>query len=84
MIFARIRIEPKFQVLRVKNHGQLEVMNDDVSIGFYNVKDESFIYLESIQDKKDESQVLNRGACTRRAPDVSVDLPVGKTLLCAK
>jgi hypothetical protein len=57
MIFARIRIEPKFQVLRVKNHGQLEVMNDDVSIGFYNVKDESFIYLESIQDKKDESQV---------------------------
>jgi hypothetical protein len=32
-------------------------MNDDVSIGFYNVKDESFIYLESIQDKKDESQV---------------------------
>lgn len=32
-------------------------MNDDVSIGFYNVKDENFIYLENIQQKTDESQV---------------------------
>lgn len=60
MIFARIRIEPRFQVLRVKNHGQLEVMNDDLSIGFYNVKDENFIYLDNIQQKTDESQVSTR------------------------
>jgi hypothetical protein len=55
MIFARIRVEPKFQILRVKLYGQLEVMNDDVSIGFYNVVEETNIYLENIQQKVDES-----------------------------
>ncbi len=33
-------------------------MNDDVSLGFYNIKDENFIYLENIQQKTDESQVI--------------------------
>lgn len=75
MIFARIRIEPKFQILRIKNHGQLEVMNDDVSLGFYNIKEENFIYLENIQQKTDESQVsvvisislvvVNQGHCAK-------------------
>jgi hypothetical protein len=49
MIYARIRVEPKYQILRVKNHGQLEVMMDDVSINFYNVSEGCFIYLENIQ-----------------------------------
>lgn len=49
MIFARIRVEPKYQILRVKNHGQLEIMSDECSINFYNVKEENFIYLENIQ-----------------------------------
>lgn len=57
LIFARIRIEPKFQILRVKNHGQLEVMSDECSINFYNVKEENFIYLENIQQKTSESEV---------------------------
>lgn len=57
MIFARIRVEPKFQILRVKNHGQLEVMMDDVSINFYNVSEGCFIYLENIQQKTSESEV---------------------------
>ena len=55
MILARIRVEPKYQILRVKLYGQLEVMNDDVSIGFYNVVEETNIYLENIQQKVDES-----------------------------
>lgn len=49
MIFARLRIEPKYLVLRVKNHGQFEMMNDELSIGFYNVKDGGYIYLENLQ-----------------------------------
>ena len=59
MIFARIRVEPKYQILRVKNHGQLEVMMDDVSINFYNVSEGCFIYLENIQQKSNESEVSN-------------------------
>jgi hypothetical protein len=58
MIFARIRVEPKYQILRVKNHGQLEVMMDDVSINFYNVSEGCFIYLENIQQKTNESEVI--------------------------
>ena len=50
MIFARLRVEPKYQTLRVKNHGQLEVMSDECSLNFYNLKEGSnFIYLENIQ-----------------------------------
>lgn len=55
MIFARIRVDPKYQTLRIKNHGQLEVMNDECSINFYNVKEGNFIYLENIQQKASES-----------------------------
>lgn len=49
-------------------------MNDDVSLGFYNIKDENFIYLENIQQKTDESQVTpllslifveNQGHCVK-------------------
>ena len=49
-------------------------MNDDVSLGFYNIKDENFIYLENIQEKTDESQVTthlslifveNQGHCVK-------------------
>ena len=39
MIFARIRVEVKYQQLSMKNHGALEIMNDQLSISFYNVKD---------------------------------------------
>jgi len=49
MIFARLRVEAKYQTLRVKNHGQLEVMSDECSLNFYNLKEgNNFIYLENI------------------------------------
>jgi Ankyrin repeats (3 copies) len=58
MIQARINIDSKYQVLRVKNHGQLEVMTDQCSINFYNVADGNFIYLENIQSKTSESEQI--------------------------
>ena len=57
LIFARIRVDPKYQILRIKNHGQLEIMSEQLSINFYNVKEGNFIYLENIQEKDSESQV---------------------------
>ena len=49
LIFARLRVEIKHQELKVKNHGQMENMADESSIGFYNVKDGTFIFLENLQ-----------------------------------
>jgi len=60
LIHARIRVEPKYQILRVKNHGQLEVMSDELSVTFYNVKEGSSLFLENIQQKDSESQVRPR------------------------
>ena len=51
VIFARLRVEVKHQQLSLKNFGQIEVMSDQCSLSFYNVKDGTQIFLENLNQK---------------------------------
>lgn len=57
MIFARLRVEIKVQILKINMYGKMEQMNDDCSLSFYDVKQGSYIYLENVNEEQTESQV---------------------------
>ena len=56
-IFARLRVEVKHQQLCLKNFGQIEIMTDQCSLSFYNVKEGTQIFLENLGQKQQESDV---------------------------